>query len=194
MLEHRERQLQQLYLEIQGDKLYRTVRMGVVFVPGTGTVDSPVVLVGEAPGREEEIRRQPFVGPAGNNLNTLLRHVRWVREELFITNLVKYRPLTAQGGNRKPSLKESRFALGYLLRELEILNPRLVVCLGSSAASVLTGQIGLKMAELNGRDFPWDNRTLFVTYHPSPLNYNNPHKNREMFKAFERLRTLVPDR
>ena len=194
MLGHRGRQLQQLYLEIQGDKLYRTERMGVVFVPGAGSVGSSVVLVGEAPGREEEIRRQPFVGAAGNNLNTLLRHARWVREELFITNLVKYRPLTAQGGNRKPSLKESRYALASLLRELAILNPRMVVCLGSSAASVLTGQSGLKMTEVNGRDFPWDNRTLFVTYHPSPLNYNNPHKNREMFKAFERLRALVPDR
>jgi uracil-DNA glycosylase family 4 len=194
MVEHREQRLQQLYLEVQGDNLYRNAQTGVVFVPGAGNLLSPVVLVGEAPGREEEIRRQPFVGAAGENLNTLLRHVQWARDELFITNLVKYRPLTAQGGNRKPSPKESRYALGYLLRELEILNPRWVVCLGSSAASVLMGEPGLKMANVNGKDFLRDNWTLFVTYHPSPLNYNNPRRRREMLRAFERLRALVPDR
>jgi uracil-DNA glycosylase len=191
MGEEREQQLQQLYQVIRGDNLYRNARMGVVFVPGSGNLQSPVVLVGEAPGREEEIRRQPFVGAAGENLNMLLRHVRWDRNELFITNLVKYRPLTVQGGNRKPSLKESRYALGYLLRELEILNPQWVVCLGSSAASVLMGEPGLKMSVANGKHFRWEKRTLFVTYHPSPLNYNSTHRRREMFSAFERLRQLV---
>jgi DNA polymerase len=187
----KEQQLQRLYREVQKDNRYRHERMGPVFVPGAGNTQSAVVLVGEAPGREEEIQRLPFVGSAGENLNTLLRFVQWVREELFITNLVKYRPFTTKGGNRKPSLQESRYALGYLLRELAILNPQLVVCLGNSAASVLLGQPGLKMTSMNGKDFPWNNRTLFVTYHPSPLNYNNPHRRREMLKAFERLRELV---
>jgi uracil-DNA glycosylase family 4 len=187
----KEQQLQRLYREVQTDNRYRNERMGPVFVPGAGNTQSAVVLVGEAPGREEEIQRLPFVGSAGENLNTLLRYVQWVREELFITNLVKYRPFTTKGSNRKPSRQESRYALGYLLRELTILNPQWVVCLGSSAASVLLGQSGLKMASMNGKDFPWNDRTLFVTYHPSPLNYNNPHRRREMLKAFERLRELV---
>jgi uracil-DNA glycosylase len=191
MVGGRREQLNRLYLEVQGDQHYRNEAMGVVFVPGAGNPQSTVVLVGEAPGREEEIRRRPFVGSAGTNLDTLLRHISWTRDDLFITNLIKYRPLTAQGGNRKPSLKEGRYALSYLIRELAILEPQLVVCLGSSAASVLLGQPGLKMASVNGREIVWNNRTFFVTYHPSPLNYNNPQRHREMLEAFERLRDIV---
>jgi uracil-DNA glycosylase len=191
MVGGRGEQLDRLYLEVQGDQHYRNEAMGVVFVPGVGNPQSPVVLVGEAPGREEEIQRRPFVGAAGTNLDILLRRIPWTRDDVFITNLIKYRPLTAQGGNRKPSLKEGRYALSFLIRELAILEPRLVVCLGSSAASVLLGWPGLKMASVNGRDFGWHNRTLFVTYHPSPLNYNNPQRRREMIEAFERLRQFV---
>jgi uracil-DNA glycosylase len=187
----REEQLAKLYREIRRDPRCRNERMGTVFVPGSGDVYSAVVLVGEAPGREEEVREQPFVGAAGDNLNTLLRHVQWARERLFITNLVKYRPFTAQGSNRKPSPQESRYALGYLLRELAILDPQWVVCLGISAASVLLGRPAMKMASVNGKEFLWQRKTLFITYHPSPLNYNNPHRRGEMLRAFERLRELA---
>ncbi len=187
----RENQLDRLYREIQKDEGYRNDRMGLVFVPGSGNVYSEVVLVGEAPGREEELQGLPFVGSAGANLNALLQHAHWRRERLFITNLVKYRPLTPKGSNRKPSLKEGRYALSYLLRELSILKPRIVVCLGSSAASVLLGQTGLKMTSANGKSFSWNDRMLYVTYHPSPLNYNNPLRRREMLTAFERLQELV---
>ncbi len=105
---------------------------------------------------KEELQGMPFVGAAGGNLNALLDHICWARERLFITNLIKYRPFSETGANRKPSLKESRYALSYLLRELAIVNPPWVVCLGSSAASVLLGQAGLKMSDINGRILTWD--------------------------------------
>jgi uracil-DNA glycosylase len=188
----REQQLQQLYQDLQKDRHYRNKRMGTIFVPGVGNPHSLVVLVGEAPGREEELQRLPFVGRAGGNLNALLDHVGWARDRLFITNLLKYRPLSETGGNRKPSLGESRYALGYLLRELTILDSLWVICLGSSAAVVLLGRPGLKMSHINGKVLPWDNRKLFVTYHPSPLNYNNPHRRRELFKSFDYLKRAMP--
>jgi uracil-DNA glycosylase family 4 len=97
--------LNKLYEEIRDDKYYRTPKMGRVFVPGTGPIlNAPIVLVGEAPGREEEKQQKPFVGPAGKNLNTLLQSIGLSREQVFITNLLKYRPLTPSGGNRSPSV------------------------------------------------------------------------------------------
>ena len=188
----REQQLQQLYQELQKDRHYRSHRMGTIFVPGAGNAYSSVVLVGEAPGREEEQQRLPFVGRAGQNLNALLDYVGWGRDRLFITNLVKYRPLSATGGNRKPTLGESRHALSYLLRELTILDPQWVISLGSSAAAVLLGRPGLKMLDVNGKVLPWNSRRLFVTYHPSPLNYNNPYRRQELFKNFDCLQQALP--
>jgi uracil-DNA glycosylase len=188
----KERQLHRLYQAIQGDSRYRNERMGTIFVPGVGDTHASVVFIGEAPGREEELQGMPFVGAAGGNLNTLLDHVCWARDRLFITNLIKYRPFSETGANRKPSLKESRYALSYLLRELAIVNPPWVVCLGSSAASVLLGQAGLKMSDISGKIRTWDSRKLFVTYHPSPLNYNNPQRKHHLVRDFEYLKSLLP--
>jgi uracil-DNA glycosylase len=165
--------------------------MGSIFVPGDGSTASPLVLVGEAPGREEEILRRPFVGAAGQNLGRLLLGVGWSREQAFITNLLKYRPLTALGGNRKPSVREARYALPYLLRELRILGPRLVVCLGSSAAVMLLGAPHLKMARANGQCFEEHGMKILVTYHPSPFNHNHPAKKQAMEAAFARLDSLL---
>lgn len=192
MIFTKERQIHRLYQEIQGDGRYRNERMGTIFVPGVGDTHASAVFIGEAPGREEELQGMPFVGAAGGNLNALLDHICWARERLFITNLIKYRPFSETGANRKPSLKESRYALSYLLRELAIVNPPWVVCLGSSAASVLLGQAGLKMSDINGRILTWDSRKLFVTYHPSPLNYNNPQRKHHLVRDFEYLKSLLP--
>ncbi len=94
-------------------------------------------------------------------------------------------PVSRPGPIANRPLKESRYALSYLLRELAIVNPPWVVCLGSSAASVLLGQAGLKMSDINGRILTWDSRKLFVTYHPSPLNYNNPQRRHHLVSDFE---------
>lgn len=182
-------QLKGLYAEIQDDKDYRTSKMGRVFVPGTGPMlNAPIVLVGEAPGREEEKQQRPFVGPAGKNLNTLLQSIGLSREQVFITNLLKYRPMTPSGGNRSPSAKESRNALPYLLRELSILSPQLVVCLGLSSAKALLEDSDLKMEKANGRIFRKRGFTILVTYHPSPLNYQVPAKREAMEKSFRELK------
>jgi uracil-DNA glycosylase len=184
-------QLDDLYREIQTDGFYRNDQMGSVFVPGVGSTASPLVLVGEAPGREEEILRRPFVGAAGQNLSKLLLGVGWSREQTFITNLLKYRPLTAQGGNRKPSVREARYALPYLLRELRILGPRVVVCLGSSAAAMLLEDPHLKMARANGQFFAAQGMEILVTYHPSPFNHNHPARKQALEAAFARLGPLA---
>ncbi len=185
------RRLENLYEKIRKDPLYRTESMGDVFVPGKGSLqDASLVFIGEAPGRDEERARSPFVGPAGRNLTSLLDGIGISRDAVFITNLVKYRPMTAKGENRSPSAAESRHALPYLLEELEILVPRIVVCLGLSSAKAVLGNPALKMGEANGLVFPWRGVEMLVTYHPSPYNYKSPEKREAMRGAFDKLKAL----
>ncbi|MFP5214033.1 MAG: uracil-DNA glycosylase family protein [Acidobacteriota bacterium] len=186
------RRLADLYEEIQRDPRYRNENMGTVFVAGRGDFGgNPVVFIGEAPGRDEEKAQAPFVGAAGRNLNALLTEIGLARERVYITNLVKYRPMSPTGDNRAPTPKESRYALPYLLRELEILSPRLVVCLGLSSAKALLEDPTLKMGEANGAFFDKNGIKVLVTYHPSPYNYKIPEKQKAMREAFERLREVV---
>lgn len=180
-----------LYEEIWADPNYRNERMGRVFVPGDGPATAAVAFVGEAPGREEERLRRPFVGAAGNNLNVLLAHIGWQRSDVYITNLTKFRPFHANGHNRKPTAKESRVARPYLIRELQIVAPAVVVCLGSAAASALLQQPGLKMQQANGTRRSHDGLTVFVTYHPSPFNFHNPLRRKALFSAFDELQALL---
>jgi uracil-DNA glycosylase len=186
----KEENLARLYARIKKDPLYRTARMGEVFVPGRGTLrDAAIVLVGEAPGRNEEKLGFPFAGAAGRNLDALLLEAALSREDIFITNLVKYRPVTAEGGNRSPSLPESRRALPYLLEELAILAPCLVVCLGLSAAKALIGG-PIKMEDANGTVVGRFGMKMLATYHPSPFNYMIAKKREAMVRVFRTLKAL----
>ena len=175
-----------IYRRIEDDPGYRNDRMGCVLVPGSGSFeDGAIVLVGEAPGSEEEKQRTPFVGMAGKNLNKLLDCAGLSREDVFITNVVKYRPVKGTA-NRKPSGAELRYALPYLLEELEILKPGLVVCLGLCAAQTLTGD-RLMMDRSNGAIMERFGKRILITYHPSPLNYMIARKREAMVKVFRTL-------
>ena len=162
-------------------------------VEGEGMPNARLMFIGEAPGREEERERQPFVGPAGKNLASLIGEVGISQEHLHITNLLKYRPVTAKGENRSPTLAESRYCLPYLLEELEILSPGLVVCLGLSSAKALLNDTGLKMTDANGTLFEKHGLKILVTYHPSPFNYRVPSKREALHKAFGRIAELFPE-
>lgn len=190
--EEKARRLQQLYEAIRKDANYRSSDMGTVFVPGRGSFEGrPVVFIGEAPGKDEERQEAPFVGAAGRNLNELLRDIGVQREAVFVTNLVKYRPFTSTGDNRNPTPEESRRALPYLIEELLILTPRLVVCLGLSSAKALLNDRNLKMGQANGTVFTGHGLQILVTYHPSPYNYRIPEKREAMAEAFAKLGKIL---
>lgn len=176
--------LQNLYSKIRQDAGYRNCRMADIFVPGSGSLaDNSIVLIGEAPGRNEEIVRRPFVGAAGKNLDVLLGHAGLNREQVFITNIIKYRPISVDGRNRNPTAKESGNALAYLLEELKILAPRLIVCLGLCPARALLGG-AVAMGELNGNVYQRYGMSIMVSYHPSPFNFMIAKKREEMIRAF----------
>ncbi|MGD9506552.1 MAG: uracil-DNA glycosylase [Syntrophobacteraceae bacterium] len=184
-------ELNDLYRRMQDDPGYRNQAMGNVFVPGAGSPGGGTVFIGEAPGREEEREGAPFVGPAGRNLNSLLESIGLKRETVFITNLVKYRPHNPKGENRPPTTGESRKALPYLLEELRILSPEVVVCLGLSVAKSLFQNPRLKMGDANGAIMEQHGFRTLTTYHPSPLNYNVPAKRDATQSAFALLGRLL---
>lgn len=147
------------------------IRQGIE-VFGEGNVDAALMLVGEAPGKEEVAARRPFQGPAGKVLNRLLERDGIPREQLWITNLVKIRPVLAtcrNQVNRPPRAGEITAHVGILRDEIRIIRPRVILCLGATAASALIHP-NFRISDERGRWFPGPEESLLTaTYHPSYL-------------------------
>ena len=145
-----------------------------IIVPGVGSAGARVVLIGEAPGENEEKQRCPFVGKAGKMLDEFLSLSGIARESLYITNSVKFRP-TAEGKrgpvNRKPTKAEIDAFRPYLMRELEIIRPAYVVTLGNTPLSALTGQ-SITIGSVHGKVLELDGFRLYPMYHPASVIYN----------------------
>lgn len=145
-----------------------TLRDTMVFA--TGNPDARVVLVGEAPGYEEERKREPFVGPAGQKLNDILKAMGLSREEVYISNIVKFRPATPRQttNNRKPSPEEMAACLPFIRAEIDIIRPACIVALGGTAAEGLLNLAGT-VGSMRGSWHEFDGIPVRVTYHPSYL-------------------------
>ena len=136
-------------------------------VPGEGSPDTEVVFVGEGPGMNEDRQGRPFVGRAGSVLMELLGSVEWRREDVFITNVVKCRP----PGNRDPEPDEIAACAPYLRRQLDVLDPALVVTLGRY--SLGTFMPGTRISQVHGMVRPVDpatgaaDATVLALYHPA---------------------------
>ncbi len=154
---------------------------GWIIVPGEGRESAKAVLIGEAPGEKEELNRRPFVGKAGENLNEFLRLSGLERDELYITNTVKLRPSAiGKSGrkiNRKPTKAEIEAFLPYLLREIEIIDPIVIVTLGNVPLNALCGE-ELKIGDVHGRFIGLNsiNRRLYPMYHPASVIYRRELK------------------
>lgn len=155
------------------DGLYEAERKVLVF--GEGAKGAPVMLIGEAPGEQESLMGRPFVGKAGKNLDAFLEGVGMARDELYVTNTVKFRPtrLSAAGRvvNRPPTQEEIKLFLPWLLREIELVGPECVVTLGNVPLRALAGR-GSTIGEVHGRFLELDGRKLYPMYHPASLIYN----------------------
>jgi DNA polymerase len=131
------------------------------FVPGEGPADARVVVVGEAPGKSEDLAGRPFVGSAGRLLDELLEEAGLDRDAVFVTNVVKARP----PGNRDPRPGEVAHMLPWLERQLTAIEPAVVVALGRHALQVLAP--GAKVTVDHGRPVEASGRTVFPSYHPA---------------------------
>ncbi|MFP4353438.1 MAG: uracil-DNA glycosylase, partial [Puniceicoccaceae bacterium] len=144
----------------------------VVF--GTGSLDARIFFCGEAPGAEEETAGEPFVGEAGKLLNGMIAAMGLKREEVYIGNIMNWRPRTGNSfGNRPPTGDEMAFCLPYLKAQIAIVQPEVIVALGGTATKGLLGiETKGKMARLRGGWREFGGVPLMITYHPSFLLYN----------------------
>ncbi len=162
-------------------------------VPGEGSLDARIMFVGEAPGRKEDEPGRPFVGSAGALLNSLLRKIGLRREEVYITNIVKCRP----PGNRDPKPDEIEACLPYLIRQIRLIEPEIIVALGRHAGRTLYRLAGRKWINIRrhrGRVIEASiadvRAKLFVTYHPAAALYN-PALRGEIEEDFEKIKELI---
>ena len=148
--------------------LYREKKCDVF---GTGSLNAKIMFIGEAPGREEDKVGKPFIGRAGKFLNLLFSEAGAKREDCFITNLVKHRPFN----NRKPKRQEIDSCYPYLLRQIEIIDPELIVLLGNVALDYIFPKKNI--GKCHGSFLEKEKRVYFSLYHPAAAIYNQKLKN-----------------
>ena len=135
-------------------------------VPGKGNFDADVIFVGEAPGRNEDMHGEPFVGAAGKRLDMILEDTGIDREDVYITNIVKCRPPK----NRVPSKQEEEACNDFIKQEIEIINPKIICIMGNTAYGTLLD--GKEITKNHGKIVEKDGRKFFVTFHPAATIYN----------------------
>jgi DNA polymerase len=140
-------------------------------VPGEGNIHAELMFVGEAPGRDEDIRGRPFVGRAGQLLTKIIAAMEYKREEVYITNIVKCRPPE----NRTPRADEIEQCRGYLLDQIRMIQPRVIVTLGRVAADFfIRSREG--MTALRGNFHEYEGIQVMPTFHPAYLIRNEANK------------------
>lgn len=145
---------------------------------GEGKQNAKICMIGEAPGGDEEKQGRPFVGKAGKNLSSFLETIGLKREDIYITNVVKFRPTnispkTGNFVNRPPKSSEIDFFLPYLMKELEIIKPDMIVTLGNVPLKAVTGDDSAIIGDMHGvmTTTKYGYR-LFPLYHPAAIIYN----------------------
>ncbi len=131
-----------------------------------GSAEAEIVFIGEAPGKNEDEQGKPFVGAAGKFLNEMLEMIGLKRADIYITNIVKYRP----PNNRDPEPAEKEAWLPYLQQQLDIIQPKLIVTLGRHSMDVLLP--GLKISQVHGQPKRYHDRVYLPLFHPAAALYN----------------------
>lgn len=150
---------------------------------GKGNPNADLILIGEAPGAEEDKQGEPFVGRSGQLLTKILEAIQFSRDQVYIANILKHRP----PDNRNPTADERNRSLPYLLKQIELINPKLILCLGKISAETLLG-ISSTMKDMRGTFHKFSEKyELLVTYHPAAL-LRNPNWKRETWEDVQLLR------
>ncbi len=162
---------QQLLDRIKADILKNNVcpdlaKQATQLVFGDGNPDADIVFIGEAPGKNEDIQGRPFVGASGKFLGEMLALIDLKREDIYITNIVKYRP----PNNRDPLPEEKAAFLLYLQQQIEVIKPKLIVTLGKHSMDVLLP--GLKISQVHGEPKRYKGQVYLPLFHPAAALYN----------------------
>jgi uracil-DNA glycosylase family 4 len=145
-------------------------RTNIVF--GEGNPDARLMFIGEAPGGEEDLQARPFVGDAGMLLTRLIEKMGFRREDVYIANIVKCRPPM----NRDPEIDEIEKCGGFVERQIEIINPDVIISLGRISTQTLIGNAKLKITAIRGNFFNYKGIPLMPTFHPAYLIRNPKDK------------------
>lgn len=163
-------------------------RTNIVY--GTGNTERPDFLfLGEGPGAKEDIDGEPFVGPAGNLLNTILKHMGYKREDVYICNVVSCRP----PGNRDPKQDELDLCAPVWTSQVVAVRPRMIIALGKVSGNYLLGTKGQAIVQMRKKIHTWNKLPVQVTYHPAGMLRNEQYKQPawdDLRKAMKHLKAL----
>ncbi|MHA1137755.1 MAG: uracil-DNA glycosylase [Candidatus Thorarchaeota archaeon] len=157
----REKELTELHESIRSCTLCSLHETRTIAVPGEGSPTAKLFFVGEAPGAKEDETGRPFVGRSGKLLTTMIEEIGFSREDVFISSILKCRP----PNNRTPTRSEREICRPYIEKQMELINPRVIVLLGGTAISSMVGP--WKVTETHGTFFEAQERTYFMTFHPA---------------------------
>jgi uracil-DNA glycosylase family 4 len=173
-------------------------RHTVVF--GVGNPAAELMFVGEAPGADEDMQGEPFVGRAGELLTKIIQTMGFQRSDVFIANVLKCRPdmLPGSSGNRQPTLTEMQTCLPYLRKQIDLIQPKVIVALGATAMRGLFGKTE-PMKDMRGRWHSFNSIPVMATFHPSYLLRNQAMTEKrkvweDMLQVLERLGHRISDR
>jgi len=158
-------------------RLHQQGRKQIVF--GVGNPKAELMFIGEAPGADEDQQGEPFVGRAGQLLNNMIKAMGLRREDVYIANIIKCRP----PGNRTPEHDECEPCSPFLMRQIAVIKPKVIVALGAVAAKTLLA-INAPMSELRGHWYDFRGTRLAVTYHPAFL-LRDPRQKKEAWKDLQ---------
>ncbi len=160
-------------------------RRSVVF--GEGNPNATLMFVGEGPGEMEDNSGRPFVGRAGELLDKIIKNVLMLkREDVYIANIVKCRP----PANRVPTEEEADKCKPFLLKQIDIIKPKIIVALGATSYSYLTGEMDVKISRVRGEMIEYGISKLMPTFHPSYL-LRNPSAKREVMSDMLKVKAIL---
>ncbi|MBA2278884.1 uracil-DNA glycosylase [Candidatus Saccharibacteria bacterium] len=151
---------------------------------GDGNPDADILFIGEAPGKKEDEQGKPFVGAAGKFLNEMLALIDLKREDIYITNIVKYRP----PNNRDPEPDEKEAFLPYLAEQIAVIKPKLIVLLGRHSMESLIP--GLKISQVHGEPKRYNGQVYLPLFHPAAALYNGGMR-QTLIDDFMRIPTIL---
>lgn len=166
-------------------KLHTLGRRQVVF--GVGNPNADLMFVGEAPGGDEDIQGEPFVGRAGQLLTKIIEAIGMTRGDVYIANVIKCRP----PNNRNPESDEVERCEPFLFRQIDVVKPKVVVALGKFAAQSLL-RTSDPITRIRGREYKYRSAILLPTYHPAYL-LRNPSAKREVWEDMKRVRAILAE-
>ncbi len=154
------------------------------FVFGVGNPNAVAMLIGEAPGADEDRLGEPFVGRAGKLLNDILKAINLTRDDIYIANILKCRP----PNNRDPLPLEMETCFPYLHKQIELIKPKIILCLGRVAANALLNK-KLSLGALRTSNFEYNGIRVLSTYHPAAL-LRNPHWKKDCWEDIKKFKSL----